>query len=155
CVRRPFPHRLVADPDRDRQVRHGHHETRQPRGRRHPRAPGPVAPETGSRSPHRPWTLRGRPALRRRREHSDHLRAERRRRARGHGARTQAHRGAATLFLLLLLFIFQRYGTARVGGVFGPIMLAWFTTIGILGAVEIARAPAILLALNPWYAVQV
>src|SRR6266568_2744318 len=56
-----------------------------------------------------------------------------------------------TLCILLLLFTGQRFGTARVGGIFGPIMLAWFTVIGILGGMEIARSPAILLALNPWY----
>jgi KUP system potassium uptake protein len=61
----------------------------------------------------------------------------------------------ATFVILLLLFTVQRFGTARVGGVFGPIMLGWFATIGILGGVEIARAPEILLAFNPWYAVQV
>jgi KUP system potassium uptake protein len=60
-----------------------------------------------------------------------------------------------TLVILLLLFVCQRYGTARVGGVFGPIMIVWFATIGILGGVEIARAPEILVALNPWYGVQV
>src|SRR6058998_2637442 len=57
----------------------------------------------------------------------------------------------AALVLLFLLFSVQKYGTAGVGGVFGPIMLVWFTTIGLLGAVEIVRAPTILLALNPWY----
>src|SRR5207245_1384960 len=57
----------------------------------------------------------------------------------------------AALVLLFLLFSVQKYGTAGVGGVFGPIMLVWFTTIGLLGAIEIVRAPAILLALNPWY----
>src|SRR2546426_10999663 len=61
----------------------------------------------------------------------------------------------STLFpyttLFRSLFSFQKYGTAGVGGVFGPIMLVWFTTIGLLGAVEIVRAPTILLALNPWY----
>ncbi|HWN89840.1 MAG TPA: KUP/HAK/KT family potassium transporter [Verrucomicrobiae bacterium] len=57
----------------------------------------------------------------------------------------------ATLVILLLLFVCQRYGTARVGGVFGPIMLAWFATIGSLGGMEIARSPSVLLALNPWY----
>jgi KUP system potassium uptake protein len=61
----------------------------------------------------------------------------------------------ATLVILLLLFVCQRYGTARVGGVFGPIMIVWFATIGTLGAIEIARGPRILLALNPWYGVQV
>ena len=57
----------------------------------------------------------------------------------------------ATLAILFLLFVCQRYGTARVGGVFGPIMLVWFATIGTLGGVEIARSPAVLLALNPRY----
>ena len=61
----------------------------------------------------------------------------------------------ATVVILLLLFMVQRFGTARVGGVFGPIMLAWFATIGILGGMEIARAPHILLAFNPWYGAQV
>jgi KUP system potassium uptake protein len=60
----------------------------------------------------------------------------------------------ATLLILVLLFVCQRYGTARVGGVLGPIMLVWFGTIGTLGGIEIARSPAILLALNPWYGVQ-
>jgi len=61
----------------------------------------------------------------------------------------------ATLAILLLLFMGQRFGTARVGGVFGPIMLGWFATIGTLGGIEIARAPEILLAFNPWYGAQV
>jgi KUP system potassium uptake protein len=61
----------------------------------------------------------------------------------------------ATLVILFLLFVCQRYGTARVGGVFGPIMIVWFATIGALGGIEIARAPEILLAFNPWYGVQV
>jgi len=56
-----------------------------------------------------------------------------------------------TLLILLALFSLQRYGTAKIGGVFGPVMLVWFTTIGALGALEIARAPEILFALNPWY----
>ena len=54
---------------------------------------------------------------------------------------------------LLTLFFFQRYGTASIGAVFGPIMLVWFVLIGALGAGEIVRNPAILLALNPWYGV--
>jgi len=59
-----------------------------------------------------------------------------------------------TLGILFLLFSVQRYGTARVGGVFGPLMVVWFGTIAILGALEIAHAPRVLLALNPWYAVR-
>ncbi len=58
-----------------------------------------------------------------------------------------------TLLVLVLLFLGQRYGTGRVGGVFGPIMLGWFTLIGTLGAIEIIQGPAILSALNPWYGI--
>ena len=60
----------------------------------------------------------------------------------------------AALLILFLIFSVQRFGTARVGGVFGPVMLIWFAAIGVLGAMEIARAPGVLRALNPWYAVQ-
>ncbi|MEP6690555.1 MAG: potassium transporter Kup [Gemmatimonadaceae bacterium] len=49
------------------------------------------------------------------------------------------------------LFMFQRFGTDRVGRIFGPIMLLWFGTIAVLGLIEIAREPAILAAVNPWY----
>jgi KUP system potassium uptake protein len=56
--------------------------------------------------------------------------------------------------ILFLLFMVQRYGTHRIGYVFGPVMLVWFLAIGILGVVEIALEPAILRAINPWYAVK-
>jgi len=59
-----------------------------------------------------------------------------------------------TLVILVLLFHVQKYGTASVGGVFGPIMIVWFVTIAGLGLVEILHAPRILLALSPWYAVR-
>jgi len=59
-----------------------------------------------------------------------------------------------TLVILVLLFHVQKYGTASVGGVFGPIMIVWFVTIAGLGLVEILRAPRILLALSPYYAVR-
>ncbi|HJR64284.1 MAG TPA: potassium transporter Kup [Gemmatimonadaceae bacterium] len=57
----------------------------------------------------------------------------------------------ATVLILFALFMFQRRGTAGVGRMFGPITLVWFVTIGALGLVEIAREPAILLAVNPWH----
>jgi KUP system potassium uptake protein len=60
----------------------------------------------------------------------------------------------STLVILVSLFRVQRYGTKVVGHVFGPVMLLWFVTIAILGAVHIVRAPAILLALNPWYGIR-
>jgi KUP system potassium uptake protein len=59
-----------------------------------------------------------------------------------------------TVVILLLLFLVQKRGTGGIGGVFGPVMLAWFATIALLGAAEIARAPGILLALSPWHAVR-
>jgi KUP system potassium uptake protein len=57
-----------------------------------------------------------------------------------------------TILILVLLFAFQRHGTAAVGRIFGPVTLIWFLAIGAIGAPEIAKAPAILLSLNPWYA---
>ncbi len=54
-----------------------------------------------------------------------------------------------TVLLLLALFLIQRRGTARVGSLFGPVMALWFISIGVLGAVELAVQPTILLALNP------
>jgi len=59
----------------------------------------------------------------------------------------------ATVGILFLLFMYQKKGTARVGGTFGPITLTWFLTIGWLGLREIARAPEILAAANPAYAI--
>jgi len=61
---------------------------------------------------------------------------------------------ALALIILLALFVFQRFGTARIGGTFGPIMALWFLAIAVLGGVEIAREPRVLLALNPWYGMQ-
>lgn len=56
-----------------------------------------------------------------------------------------------TIGILIGLFLIQSHGTARVGGLFGPVMIFWFGVLGILGALSIARTPAILLALNPYY----
>jgi KUP system potassium uptake protein len=59
-----------------------------------------------------------------------------------------------TLVLLVGLFVVQRRGTGRVGAYFGPVMLVWFTAIGLLGAWEIGRRPSILLAIDPRYAAE-
>ena len=59
-----------------------------------------------------------------------------------------------TLAILIGLFSVQRFGTARVGGLFGPITLVWFITIGVLGLMEIVREPHILTALSPHHAVE-
>jgi KUP system potassium uptake protein len=58
-----------------------------------------------------------------------------------------------SLALLIALFAIQRRGTAAVGGLFGPLMLLWFAVLGLLGIVNIAQHPHILLALNPIYGV--
>ena len=58
-----------------------------------------------------------------------------------------------TLVLLIALFMVQRRGAGRVGGYFGPIIIVWFSTIGLLGAVEVVRFPAIVRALDPRYAI--
>ncbi len=57
-----------------------------------------------------------------------------------------------TLTILVALFGVQSTGTARVGSVFGPIMLLWFVSIGALGALQIARHPGVLAALSPLHA---
>jgi KUP system potassium uptake protein len=56
--------------------------------------------------------------------------------------------------VLLALFLVQPLGTARIGRAFGPVMTLWFVTIAVLGIAGIARHPAVLWALNPWYAVE-
>ncbi|MCU7726916.1 potassium transporter Kup [Actinoplanes sp. KI2] len=57
-----------------------------------------------------------------------------------------------TAVIIVVLFLVQRRGTAAVGRVFGPVMIAWFVTIGVLGVNGIAHHPAILKALSPTYA---
>jgi len=52
------------------------------------------------------------------------------------------------------LFLVQSFGTQIVGKAFGPIMFLWFTMLGVLGAVWISHNPAILRAINPYYAYQ-
>lgn len=53
------------------------------------------------------------------------------------------------LGILLALFLFQRTGTKVVGASFGPIMLAWFLMIGVLGLLQVVKYPQIIAALNP------
>jgi KUP system potassium uptake protein len=56
------------------------------------------------------------------------------------------------VIVLTALFAFQAQGTAAVGKLFGPVTLAWFIAIGAAGLYGIVQQPAILLALNPLYA---
>jgi KUP system potassium uptake protein len=61
---------------------------------------------------------------------------------------------AISALILVALFVFQRRGTARVGSVFGRIMIVWFVSISLLGVGGILRHPGVLRAVNPWWAVE-
>jgi KUP system potassium uptake protein len=54
-----------------------------------------------------------------------------------------------SIVILVGLFAIQKTGTGTVGAVFGPVMIVWFATIGILGAVQIIADPGVLAAVNP------
>jgi len=56
-----------------------------------------------------------------------------------------------TLVILVCLFLVQKHGTARVGALFGPVMLLWFAVLALLGIRSIVAHPQVLAALNPWY----
>ena len=56
--------------------------------------------------------------------------------------------------ILVALFAFQRRGSARVGAVFGRVMVVWFASIALLGIGGILRHPEVLVAINPWHAVE-
>ncbi len=58
-----------------------------------------------------------------------------------------------SLAIVFALFMVQRFGTARVGSAFGPIMLVWFTTIAVLGVNSIALTPTVLQSVNPVHAI--
>jgi KUP system potassium uptake protein len=47
----------------------------------------------------------------------------------------------------------QRHGTAKVGSLFGPIILLWFIVLAVLGTVQIVRDPKVLLAVFPWHGI--
>ncbi|WP_368562692.1 potassium transporter Kup [Pseudoxanthomonas sp. UTMC 1351] len=57
-----------------------------------------------------------------------------------------------TVLVLVSLFATQRYGTAKVGRVFGPITVIWFITLAVLGVVNILHEPEVLQAINPIWA---
>jgi KUP system potassium uptake protein len=58
----------------------------------------------------------------------------------------------ATVAIVVGLFAVQRVGTRVVGRFFGPIIVLWFSTLGVIGVVHIVQQPAILAALNPMHA---
>ena len=57
-----------------------------------------------------------------------------------------------TVIITVILFSFQYHGTDKVSFSFGPIMLLWFGALFITGIFSITQAPQVLLAINPWYA---
>lgn len=78
---------------------------------------------------------------------------------------TVGHRGTARLravdtvipiaiAILTVLFFIQQYGTSAIGKLFGPMMLLWFSMIGILGITHVGDSWIILKAFNPWYAIR-
>lgn len=54
--------------------------------------------------------------------------------------------------ILFVLFTIQQFGTKLVGKFFAPMMLVWFSMLGILGVIQISSNVAIFHALNPYYA---
>jgi KUP system potassium uptake protein len=58
-----------------------------------------------------------------------------------------------TCVILFLLFLAQKRGTGTIGQVFGPVMVLWFSTIGVLGALQVVHEPGVLAALSPLWAV--
>jgi KUP system potassium uptake protein len=57
-----------------------------------------------------------------------------------------------TIVVLVTLYSVQRHGTAGIGRFFGPVMALWFAVLAAMGVVNIMENPAILAALNPYYA---
>jgi len=58
------------------------------------------------------------------------------------------------IIILIGLFLFQQFGTDKIGKVFGPAMLIWFSFIGIIGALALSQNLSALKALNPYYGYQ-
>ena len=59
----------------------------------------------------------------------------------------------AAVLVLIGLFAVQSLGTGRIGRIFGPVMIIWFITIGVLGAAQIVKRPTVLRAVSPGYAI--
>ena len=57
-----------------------------------------------------------------------------------------------TVVILTSLFAIQKYGTTKIGKLFGPVISVWFIAIASIGLVQIFKSPAILMAFNPVYA---
>ena len=59
-----------------------------------------------------------------------------------------------TVAILVGLFAVQSRGTARIGSIFGPVMLAWFATLGVLGVAQIVQNYSVLAAVNPLHGIR-
>ncbi len=57
-----------------------------------------------------------------------------------------------TIVILVGVFVMQKHGTGVIGRIFGPVMLAWFIVLGLLGIHGIVQVPSVLAAVNPFYA---
>lgn len=55
----------------------------------------------------------------------------------------------AAILILILLFALQRFGTGRLGGIFGPVVMLWFVVIAAMGVVQVVAHPSVLRALDP------
>lgn len=60
----------------------------------------------------------------------------------------------ATIAILVGLYMLQAHGTAGIARWFGPVMILWFSTLAVMGVINIARAPQVLAAFNPLYAAE-
>ncbi len=61
---------------------------------------------------------------------------------------------ALAIVILIGLFMIQRMGSSFIGRMFGPIMVIWFTTIGVVGLISLLQTPEVLEALNPIFIVK-
>jgi len=59
-----------------------------------------------------------------------------------------------TIVILIGLFSIQKGGTAKIGKIFGPIMVVWFSTLGLLGLFSVVKNPQVFEAINPRYAIE-
>ena len=59
-----------------------------------------------------------------------------------------------TIAILVGLFLIQRHGTARLGGLFGPVILVWLVFLAVTGSVQVAHTPQVLSAVFPWHAIR-
>ncbi len=58
-----------------------------------------------------------------------------------------------TIAILVGLFLIQRRGTAKIGALFGPIIIIWFLVLAVLGTIQIAFNPKVLVSVFPWHGI--